>query len=126
MCIRDSTDTAKRRINTLIDGVTGVNTTAIVEWFVQMGFKFDKDGVKGCPTKAEIKENAGENFLTAKNLHWWSLKAIKPYAGFDLVAKVHALVTAGDAAIKAGAEDEERASKDFIPSELLELLRNAA
>jgi hypothetical protein len=116
------TDTTKKRVTTLIDGTKGVNTIALVEWFVQMGFKFDKDGVTSCPDNATIEAKAGDHFKDAKTLHWFDLKPISPYKGFDLKGQLVALVKNAKGATKKVEEDPSKAKLVVVPAELLAAL----
>ena len=104
-------ETTLKRFNRLVEGVKGVNTTAIVEWGVRMGFSVadDASGFDGCPSQTEIEELAGKGFINAKQLFWWSLKPIKPFDGYNLTAKIDALVAE---ATKKMAQAETWAESD--------------
>lgn len=87
--------TTVERINRLIECTQGVNTKAITEWFVRMGFNFTKEGLdkSGIPTKAELGATVGKEFKNAKELLWHGLKPIKPFDEFDEVKAVNSLIS---------------------------------
>ena len=114
-------DTAVKRAERLIAGAVGANTKAIVEWLVQMGFKVDEKGTKiaSAPENDALKECVGDNYSKAKALHWWDLKPMNAFAGFDLASQLKALVEKAEKMEKAANDDPEKASVIKIDQELL-------
>jgi hypothetical protein len=113
------TETTKNRVTRLIEGAKGTNTPAIEEWFVLQGYKFSKDGVTGVPSKEVIEEKAGSGFSKAKGLMWWTLKAIKPYAGFDQDDAFNNFMKSVFAAKKLADKDEEKAALISVDMEAI-------
>jgi hypothetical protein len=106
----NDTETTKNRVTRLIEGAKGTNTPAIEEWFVLQGYKFSKDGVTGVPSKEVIEEKAGKGFKKAKELIWSTLKAIKPYAGFEQDEAFNNFMKSVFAAKKLADNDEDKAA----------------
>lgn len=107
---------------TLIDGLEGLNQTALVEFFVKFGgFIVDEEngGFSGWSGKDYIRENFG----TAKATMWWELKKQSPYKGFDLNDQLWGLIEKAKKAQELAAKDPEKAEKIDVNEEELAKLR---
>ena len=117
--------TAVKRANRIVNAVTvGGNAKAVVEWFVQMGFVVgnpDPDAKTKAfveaPDRETLKERAGENFITAKGLMWWTLKPQNPFEGWTMYAALNKVFS--DATGKYAKMAEEGVEGIDIPEELV-------
>jgi len=92
------------RAKKLVDGLgAGIKQDSLIEWFAQVGINFDEEG----NVSLDRSMLTPENFSVIKAKHWYKYKKSNPYKGFDLKAKVHAMLKqAYQAEAKTGAEAE--------------------
>ena len=95
------------RAQTLVDGLgNGINSKAIVEWFVQFG-GLTIDEENKCFGGWKGKDYIKANIETAKSTMWYDLKVQAPFKGFDLndeIAKLLKKATAMAAEVEKGSE----------------------
>lgn len=92
------------RAKKLVDGLgAGIKQDSLIEWFSVVGINFDDEG----NVSFDKSKATPENFNVIKAKHWYEYKKTNPYKGFDLKAKVHAMLKqAYQAEAKTGAEAE--------------------
>jgi hypothetical protein len=119
-------ETAVKRMNRIVAGAQGANTNAIVEWGVLMGYTVDAEGkgFSAAPENDVIKSRAGAGFKGAKELHWWSLKPIKPFEGYDLMGALQSLVKKANQMDELKGKDEDKGALIKIDPVLLSELEN--
>lgn len=121
-------ETAIKRLNTLLEGVKGVNTTAIVEWAVRMGFTVTEDGFQTAPSQEQIEELAGKGFELAKKLHWWDLKPVNPFAGYNFEDQINTVLDRTSTMLKRveeGKLSDDDAEKVVIDVAQVQRVRDA-
>lgn len=111
--------------NTLVTKLPdGVRKVALVEWFKRFGgLTADAKGFNGWAGAEHIKAN----IEGAKKTKWWTLKPEAPFAGYDLKAKLEALIKAATKAAQdkhalEAEGDTDKAGKINVDSELLSQL----
>ena len=109
------------KAGTLIEGCTGVNQTAIVEWFrVYGGLEVtDGEGFTGWQGADYIRER----FQEAKKVMWFDLKKQSPYKGFNNIQAVMAVLNSTEKARKTAQSDAEKAEKIVIDEQFHLALR---
>lgn len=110
------------RANTLVNGLgEGVRRKALVEWFYQCGLEVDE--VEQCFTGFN-KKVCEKKFEEMKSTNWWTLKAEKPFEGFDLQAELARLLKRAERVQKdAPKRTKEENELVNIPVEMLTKLR---
>lgn len=107
----------------LVEGVSGVNTQAIVLWGQRyLGLTFNGQGVTGWSGKNAIKLNDSSTEKGGKSVKWWTLKPMNAYAGFDLNARLEKLIADADRATQKAANDDEAAKLVSVNSDMLRAL----
>jgi len=113
------------KANDLINGLQGLNQTALVEFFVKFGgFKVGEDE-KGF-VDWNGKEFIEAHFQEAKKVMWWELKVQSPYKGFNLKQVLALVISNAEKAQEKVSKDESIADKVVIEEAMLEQLRAIA
>lgn len=110
------------RANTLVDGLgEGVRRKALVEWFFQCGLEVSEEDQ--CFTGFN-KKVCEKKFETMKSTNWWTLKAEKPFEGFDLQAELARLLKRAER-IQKDADKRTKEENELvnIPVDMLTKLR---
>lgn len=104
------------RAKTLVDGLgAGFKQDSLIAWFAGVGINFNEEG----EVSLDRKLMTPENFTVLKSKPWYEFKKVNPYQGFDLNAKLNALLKG---AYKAETMEGEEASLVKIDPELLRKL----
>ena len=101
--------------NALVFGLgDGVNTAALVEFFIKFGGLTVGDNPKDGFVGWQKAEYIRENFEMAKKTMWWTFKKVNPFAGFDIASEAERLIKKADKMIATRRKAELEGDMDTV------------